>query len=346
MRKRLKLSFTTLEESLTLISPLEAYHVLGGNPEGSTLGPGASFSETISHFGSMGFTFSEDEDGNYTFTGGGTYQGDGIQLDEVIINGVRLTRADDDGSENRFSSGIQAMLNRFLDDRTQGSETGENGSDGSDGSAPIIVDSGGGEGGNPSGGTTPGDPWKKDVNGKIITTPTGKKNAQGENYSVDLPLERIILEEVTIKTANDKIITAYKTVGVKDWDGNDLPILDRHRSNCTGLAFANGEVWIFDSEIDSTTQEMSNFHTWLNNANNFESSTSATGATFAVIWDTDNTTGESHIVHSGTIGTDGKFTSKESEKTVSSGQSYSDFVGVKMDAKTGITSTITYYKPK
>ena len=77
-----------------------------------------------------------------------------------------------------------------------------------------------------------------------------------------------------------------------------------------------------------------------------ESNSTATGMTYPVISDTDDTTGQSHIAHSGTINSQGKFISKESEDPKSDPVDYTDFVGVKLNPKLGITSTITYYKPK
>lgn len=46
MRKRLKLSFDLLEDTLTLISPLEAAYVLEGNGDGSGWDPSSNFNDS------------------------------------------------------------------------------------------------------------------------------------------------------------------------------------------------------------------------------------------------------------------------------------------------------------
>ncbi|SDK92571.1 hypothetical protein SAMN04487898_11339 [Pedobacter sp. ok626] len=352
MRKRLKLSFTTLEESLTLISPLEASYVLGGNMGGSALEPGASFGETISYFGSLGFSFTTDDSGNYTFTGGGTYQGPGIPLNEVIINGVRLTSADDDGSENRFSSGIQAMLSRFLDDRTEGSGTWDDGSGSSDGSGPIIVDGpgGGNGGGNPSGGGNSEDPWKRDANGNIIKTDTGR--ILNRTMTQDgIPKYIVEFKEIKIITTNNVEVIAYKVDSVRDADTNQLITggeLNNFKSNCHGYAYGDGDMWFLDPNMSPNNpslekNEMEGFDYLLSQSGLYEATTNKAEANVVTIWYTDSN-GVKEAIHSGIINSEGKYVSKNNIDGVIVQNSEADFVaGHLSDTE---TVTITYYKRK
>jgi len=73
-----------LENLLELITPLEAEGILGGYYSGSPIGPGASVNEILNYFGNLGFSFTEDKDGNYFYMPEG---GSGIMLDEVIVFG-------------------------------------------------------------------------------------------------------------------------------------------------------------------------------------------------------------------------------------------------------------------
>lgn len=148
MRKRLKLSFDRLEDTLTLVSPLEASSLFGGYSEGSGLPPDASVDDILGYYSGLGFTFSQDEDGNYMMTGGGTYSGPGIKLDPVTVTGNPNATSDD----SQYGVSLTAMIERFLEDRGRGSDTGQD--DGSTGSDGSTVPDNGYEG--PWGGTGTG----------------------------------------------------------------------------------------------------------------------------------------------------------------------------------------------
>lgn len=125
-----------MEDTLTLISPIEAAYVLGGNG-GSGLPENATIDEILNYYSDLGFTFAQDANVNYMMTGGGTYQGTGIMIDPVTVTGNSNANSND----SQYGVGLQAMLNRFLDERGDGSETtgGDEGSTGSDGSSVIIT---------------------------------------------------------------------------------------------------------------------------------------------------------------------------------------------------------------
>lgn|GEM_PF-4292497 len=197
--------------------------------------PDSDFNETINYFQNQGFTFSQDEHGNLFFTGGGTYSGSSIQLQEVVVNGIRYTKYDDNGSEKPFANGIATMLERFLEERDEGSDTGYDGSDGSAVDVNTYYDPWRGTGTNPGGGggnSSTGDPWKK-VNGELVITTTN--DFSDKDYTNSGPrFDEVSLkmQKVTIKGANGEDITAYRVVSYTDSNGithDDVP--DKYKYN-------------------------------------------------------------------------------------------------------------------
>lgn len=296
MRKKLKLSFDRLEDTLTLISPIEAASVLGGN--GSGLPENATFGEILSYFSDLGFTFAQDENGNYMMTGGGNYQGPAIMIDPVTVTGNSNATSND----SQYGAGLTSMLNRFLDERG-GSETGQDdGSTGSDGST-VIITGGSAGGGTNTGGTTNNDPWKRE-NGKIVAVRTSQPpfNYNG-GYGVTMKME-----EYVIFTNSGAPITVYKAIGVVDSNGNVIRNASAdERSNCIGYALTGGEYTFIDNpntpHLDEGEKTRNSFAQW----SGFVECTKEE-ASLVMIYS--GTSSSSQIVHAGVINPDGSYSAK------------------------------------
>ena len=168
-----------------------------------------------------------------------------------------------------------------------------------------------------------------------VTLPSDSVNGIGQ--------EKLFFQEVLITTEDNRTVTAYEVVEVRDANGNTIPIEERHKSNCTGLAVANGEVWIFDSDLP--TNETASFENMLADTSLYSSSTTSEGADFVIIWDTPNDGNPRHIVHSGIVNSDGKFTHKDNNGAVKPSQTYTEFVGKRIQPpNSNYETTVLYYK--
>lgn len=342
MRKKLKLSISRLEHQLELISVLDASHVLGGYSGGSGLANDASVDDILAYFSDLGFTFEADQNGNYSMTGGGNYQGSGIMIDEVTIMGHKSN--EDDGSGSSYTHALRDYLFTFMEELD-----GSDGSDGSEiepnlpGSGVVTTDP------PPGGGNNNKDPWSRDARGNIIaertTSPRFIYNIYGDN---------LVLEEYVIFTKSGAPIKAYKAVGVADANGNIIRQASLHEaSNCMGYALTGGEYTFVDNPITTTFDEgkitRQSFSQWSG-----YTECSKAEATMVVIYS--GTSSSSSITHAGIINADGTYSAKGGggNQFIRTGMSESDFYkpyypdanGEQLDYTPPNLDQIVYYKTK
>jgi hypothetical protein len=280
---------------------------------------------------------SQDSSGNYYFSG----TSGAIMLDEVVIVGHAPSSSGSSGGSGFNYSGYFSSGNSILDYyAAYFASYGYN----------LTPTGGGNYIYNPPTPPPPppseDDPWKKGDDGKIVKTPTGKTLPNGDPYKLEFEDETLTFREVKIEAEDGTEIIAYEVTEVRDSEGNLKTIEDRHKSNCTGLAVANGEVWIFDSEIDGSTNETAAFESMLSStqSNSAYSIVSKAQADFAVIWDTDSN-GNKHIVHSGIINSQGKYIHKSNQKGQITSETEDAFKDKHFQPpNSNYTSSIVYYK--
>lgn len=342
MKRKLKLAFDQLEKELAVIPQTELSFILGGNGSGSSGSTGltwnSSVDEVVDYLQDQGFPMSQDSSGNYYFSG----TSGAIMLDEVVIVGHAPSSGGSSGTSGASGfnySGYFSSGNNIMDYYTAYFAS----------YGYYFTATGGGNyvytPPAPPPTATNDDPWKKDANGNIIKTPTGRTLPDGSQPDVTVNGEKMIFREVTIETEDGTEITAYEVIEVRDSEGNLKTIEDRHKSNCSGLAFADGEVWIFDSDLPG--DETASFSNMLNStdSNAPYSIVSKAEADFAIIWDTPAEGGTPHIVHSGIVNSDGSYTSKNNNSGIVSNQTESQFNGrnIQPPGQDYVSSTV-YYK--
>ncbi|WP_285056622.1 hypothetical protein [Pedobacter ginsengisoli] len=338
MKRKLKLAFDQLEKELAVIPQTELSFILGGNGSGSSGSSGltwnSSVDEVVDYLQDQGFPMSQDSSGNYYFSG----TSGAIMLDEVVIVGQAPSSSGSSGSSGFNYSGYFSSGNSILDYYTAYFAA----------HGYSFTPTGGGNyvytPPPPPPPASNDDPWKKDASGKIIKTPTGRTLPDNILPDVTINGEKMTFREVTIKTADGDEITAYEVTEVRDSNGNLITIEDRHKSNCTGFAFANGEVWIFDSDLPGDETTAFNDVLTSTDSNSPYSIVPKEQADYAIIWDTPVGGGPSSIVHSGIINSDGSYTSKNNNAGVVK-QTEEQFHGRHIQGpNSNYVTNIVYYK--
>ncbi|WP_294347377.1 hypothetical protein [uncultured Sphingobacterium sp.] len=273
MRKELKLAFDELEKELLVIPPDDLFRFMGGFSTGSSssgssgLSADASIDEVVDYLKDTGMSFTQDSSGNYYFNPTDS-SGTSIRLDEVVVTGFYSTGSSgswDTGGTG--ASGFNSNLDMYI---AYLGGYGHQFSGGNGSYTYIPSGSSGGTTTNPStGGSQPGDPFKRE-NGQLVITSTGKTTDIDYIY-VDDPFDDVILnfEEVNIKDKNGNDVLAYRVVSYQtDADGpkyTDIP--DKYKRNCHGSALGV-DLWfndIYDPNLrDVNVQEDQGFRTMMN----------------------------------------------------------------------------------
>lgn len=217
---------------------------------------------------------------------------------------------DDDGDNDD-------LLNSDMGGR---SDTGGGGGGGGGYTMPVIT--------NPSNPSQSTDPFVRDSDGKIISTPTGR-TTNNSAYGVTL-----ILEEHQITAKDGTVVTAYKVDLVFDPTINELrPATQAEKSNCFGLALLDGDFWFgIDDQITTNINESTGLETILNT---YYETCSAEDASLIVC----NNDGFNY--HAGIIDVDGTITAKGGTSEQNAYNTVEEFRGTKYT-----DGDVIYYKLK
>ncbi|MGN7722593.1 hypothetical protein [Chitinophaga sp. 22620] len=257
---------------------------------------------------------------------GGTSDGEYIELPEVVVVG-EIPDDEEEEEEEEEDPGYDPEDGYDWDD-ADNDPTDEDWWD----------NDGGGDDYQPPESSTEEGPWQRDANGKLITTDTGRTTQVAyTNYTLQF-------KEVTIKTPDGTTVTAFQvTQVINNQTGQPMTsIPDNFNSNCTGFAFAGGDVWLFDSNLPG--DESSSFQNLLTNSTLFDEVTNKSDADMAVIWWTDTQTGERFIAHSAEVNDDGTYDQKNEYGSVQHGVDENGFINGHTPSPGLYTMEIEYYK--
>lgn len=125
-----------------------------------------------------------------------------------------------------------------------------------------------------------------------------------------LPQSSLHALGVTIKAPDGTEVTGFDVTKVVNNETGEtlVDIPDNFKSNCSGYAFAGGEVWFFDPQT-TDSNENAVFQSMLDDSDYF-TNVSKEDANMAVIWWTDKETGERFIAHSAEVNEDGTYDQK------------------------------------
>lgn len=258
---------------------------------------------------------------------GGTSDGEYVELPEVEVIGE--IPDDEEDEEEEEDPGYDPEDGYDWDDADNDPTDDEGWND---------ENNGGDEYENPEATTAEPGPWQRDANGKLITIDTGRTT------QVEYNAYTIKFKEVTIKTPDGTEVKAFQvTQVINNQTGQPLSsIPDNFNSNCTGFAFAGGDVWIFDSTIPGN--ESAAFENLLSNSSLFDEVNNKSDADMAVIWWTDTATGERFIAHSAEVNEDGTFDQKNEYGSVERNVSDAGFLNGHIPSDGLYTYQIEYYK--
>ena len=171
-------------------------------------------------------------------------------------------------------------------------------------------------------------PWKRDSKGKIIATPTNRMT-----HNNDYPNTTLIMTEHKIEANDGTKITVYRVDTVVDTKTGEhrLPT-QAEKSNCFGLAFADGNYWMgVDDKLTPNINEGNDLEKLIDK---FYEKTVERDATVVLV---DNGT----IYHAGIINDDGTYTGKGGTSPEQTYDSIDDFRG-----ELYTSGELVYYKQK
>lgn len=274
MKKKLRLALDELDRELSAISQAESYYILGGSSSG--LSSGSSMGEVVNYFTGLGMTFTQDSNGNYFF--GSTHTtGATIMIDEVVVY-----------ANSSGSSGGVSVESAFVNYFEQFGFVFSGGGGGG-GSYQIFYSYLGHDNKNDN------DPWLRDTYGNIVTV--NPPVWPPEMFELGYDGITLNMEKVYLKMADGTDVTAFKVVSVYDNNVTRPPTI-AERSNCFGLAFADGEYWFWDPTSTVSNDEFADFAGILgpSNSNSIYEECSKSEATMAVIY---SDTGLTNPYHAG-----------------------------------------------